>query len=188
MSTRKFDPPKRWEFVVPFFAPPYNKESKKDSFGKERKNLKKQTLNVGGDVNSVVSGGSEEGVFSRAFEAQAAGIAAELQDLGSERRHRQLLEVCDRHGLGDLVNQALQATRERMGKEKRRSVVEKPGAYYQSVLLKLLEDRQVFVPKAGEDDAGEVRRLIQESMGVEVNYPSINGRACPSRSNNCAEQ
>lgn len=56
--------------------------------------------------------------------------------------------------------------RERLAKETRRGVVEKPGAYYQSVLIKLLETHQVFVPTAGEDDPEEVRRLVWESLGL----------------------
>lgn len=53
-----------------------------------------------------------------------------------------------------------------MAKETRHGVVEKPGAYYQSVLLKLLETHQVFVPMSGEDDPEEVQRLARESLGM----------------------
>ena len=45
--------------------------------------------------------------------------------------------------------------------------LEKPGAYYQKILLALLEDHQVFVPKLGEDDLDEVRRLARASLGLE---------------------
>jgi hypothetical protein len=144
----------------------------RESGKKEEKEIQRVlTLNVGEEVNSVGSGGAEtggaeSGVFSRAFAQQAAALAAELQDLGSERRHCQLLEICDRNGLEDLAAQALKATRERMGKEKRRGVIERPGAYYQSILVKSLEDHQVFVPRAGEDDADEVRRQARESLGL----------------------
>lgn len=82
--------------------------------------------------------------------------------------HRQLLAVCDQNGLQDLPRQALQATRERMAKETRRGAVEKPGEYYQCVLLKLLEKHQIFVPTAGEDDPEEVRRQARVSLGLLV--------------------
>ncbi len=93
----------------------------------------------------------------------------ELRDWGSERRHRQLLAVCERHDLSDLPRQALHATRERLAREKQQGVLEKPGAYYVRVLLKLLQDRQVWVPtlaERAEDDPDDTRRLARESLGL----------------------
>ena len=46
-------------------------------------------------------------------------------------------------------------------------MVEKQGAYYQSILIGLLEAHKVFVPTAGEDDAGEGRRLARRSLGLD---------------------
>ena len=105
-------------------------------------------------------------VFEAALHDEAAKIVSELRDWGSEQRHRQLLSVCEQNGLSHLSVEALQATRQRLTKEGRHGVLEKPGAYYQKVLLKLLQDHQVFVPKADEEDAGEVRRLARASLGL----------------------
>ncbi|MBV9849176.1 MAG: hypothetical protein JO250_05750, partial [Armatimonadetes bacterium] len=47
--------------------------------------------------------------------------------------------------------------------------LEKPGAYYQRVLVALLNEHQVFVPtlaEQAEDDPREVRRLARESLGL----------------------
>ena len=90
----------------------------------------------------------------------------ELQDLGSERRHRQLLEICEEHGLEDLSREALIATRRRLIQEAKQGPLERPGAYYQRILLKKLEEHQVFVPKVGEDDPDEVRRLARASLDL----------------------
>ena len=51
--------------------------------------------------------------------------------------------------------------------QRRHGVLERPGAYCQSVLIKLLEGHQIFVPTAGEDNAAEVRRLVKLSLGLE---------------------
>lgn len=165
-------PPKKGPLNLrpPKSAPPYSRESKKDSSGKEKKSPKESTFNVGEGLSCAGGGGEvahSQGVFSRVFEAEAAAIASELQDLGSERRHKQLLSMCEQHGLSELPGQALQATRRRLAKEGRRGILEKPGAYYQSVLIKLLEGHQVFVPTAGEDDTEEVRLLARQSLGLE---------------------
>ncbi|MBV9852089.1 MAG: hypothetical protein JO250_20685 [Armatimonadetes bacterium] len=101
------------------------------------------------------------------LDRQAAALAAELHDLGSERRHRQLLSVCEQHGLRDLPGQALHLTRQRLAKEGKKGVVERPGAYYARILVTLLEAHQVFVPtlaEKAEDDPQEVRRLIKASL------------------------
>lgn len=99
---------------------------------------------------------------------QVNGLVEELHDWGSERRHKQLLSICEQHGLSHLPGQALHATRQRLAKEQKQGVLEKPGAYYQSVLIGLLEGHQVFVPKAGEDDTVDVRRLARQSLGLDV--------------------
>jgi len=46
-------------------------------------------------------------------------------------------------------------------------VLEKPGAYYQRVLVQLLERHQIFVPTSGEDDPTEVARPARISLGLE---------------------
>jgi len=96
------------------------------------------------------------------------GLVAELQDFGSERRHHQLLDICQQRNLDELPRQALAATRKRLASEGAQGPLEKPGAYYQRILLALLEDHQVFVPKLREDDPDEVRRLARTSMGLEL--------------------
>lgn len=93
-----------------------------------------------------------------------AGLVAELHDFGSERRHHQLLDICQQRNLDELPRQALAATRRRLASEGALGPLEKPGAYYHRVLLALLEDHQVFVPKLGEADPEEVHRLAMQSL------------------------
>lgn len=141
------------------------------------------TLNVGEEASAFVSSGEnkpplpEPSASRNSLEADIAAsveaLTQELKDQGSERRHKQLLSVCEQHGLLHLSGQALQATRRRLAKEGKQGLLEKPGAYYQRVLIKLLENHQVFVPTAGEDDAEEVRRLAIASLGLED--PSLAG-------------
>ncbi len=141
---------------------------------KEKKKEIERTLNVregatfvGFEKEGSRPETSKQGCQSAFDEKQCAEVAAiveELRDWGSERRHRQLLSVCEQHGLSQLPGQALKATRQRLAREQKHGVLEKPGAYYQSVLIQLLEKHQIFVPTAGEDDAEEVRRLARESL------------------------
>ena len=142
---------------------------------KENKKEKKQTLNVARGVNFVdlkeappntVRGQARQDLFDAGLAGEAGKIVEELRDWGSERRHRQLVSICEQHGLFHLCTEALQATRQRLAKEQKRGVLEKPGAYYQSVLVQLLERHQVFVPTSGEEDAEEVRQLVRQSMGL----------------------
>ena len=167
---------------------------------KERKNQRKEsknqelTLNVSEDKFSAVSReappaptateGRSATSRPKARNAKAeglnrlvAGLVAELQDLGSERRHQQLLSICEQHGLDDLAHQALQATRRRMAAEGEQGPLEKPGAYYQRVLVALLEEHQVFVPTLAEkakDDPAEVRRLLWASLGMGMDVTEEN--------------
>ncbi len=157
-------------------APPYIDKTKTPNPEKETKSLRKQTLNVGDDVHCVMGEQPKPRVSvrrgSRAdppnrLDKAVTSLVMELRDLGSERRHRQLLEICEEHGLDDLAREALYATRRRLASEAKQGVLEKPGAYYQRILIKKLEERQVFVPKAGEDDPDEVRRLARQSLGLD---------------------
>ena len=91
-------------------------------------------------------------------------LVAELHDFGSERRHHQLLDICQQKNLDALPRQALAATRKRLASEATQGPLEKPGAYYQRILLALLEDHQVFVPKLGEPSAEEVHRMALQSF------------------------
>lgn len=96
-------------------------------------------------------------------------IVEELRDWGSERRHLQLVSVCEQYNMLHLTSQALKATRQRLAQETKLGVLEKPGAYYQRILIKLLADHQVFVPTLAEkveDDPDEVQRLVRQSMGL----------------------
>ncbi len=147
-----------------------------DSLLQTTKENKEQTLNVSRGIHSVTGElelsaaappSARQSAFEDGLEAQATRVAAELHDRGSERRHRQLLSICDQHGLSHLCVQALDATRHRLARERKHGPLERPGAYYQRVLIKLLEGHQVFVPTAGEDDAEEVRRLAKLSLGLE---------------------
>jgi len=147
-----------------------------DSLLQTTKKNKGQTLNVSQGTNSVVGErklsvaaplSARQHAFEEGLNAQAARIAEELHDRGSERRHKQLISICEQHGLTHLCAQALDATRQRLARERKHGALEKPGAYYQSVLIKLLEGHQVFVPTAGEDDVEEVRRLAKLSLGLE---------------------
>ena len=168
-------------------TPPPKKVLKKAESGKEKTESQKQTLNVGENEANFVSpsdlgsgldahDGSGPGRPHRSgepdwLERQTEALVAELRDWGSERRHRQMLSICEQHGLQNLPMHALQLTRQRLAKESKQGIVEKPGAYYQRVLLALLEHQQVFVPTAGEDDSEEVRRLARESLGLDRPAP-----------------
>ncbi len=101
---------------------------------------------------------------TQALDKLVDSLVAELQDFGSERRHHQLLDICQQRNLDELPRQALAATRKRMASEGAHGPLEKPGAYYQRILLALLEDHQVFVPKLGEGNPEEVRRIALQSL------------------------
>ncbi len=150
------------------------------------KTTKEQTLNVRAGVNfvdntpeqparvqapKVTHASKLRNAADESLNGQAASLVAELRDWGSERRHKQLLSICEEHGLSHLPSQALQATRQRLSREPKRGILEKPGAYYQRILIRLLEGHQVFVPTAGEEDATEVKRLARMSLGLEPNQP-----------------
>ena len=144
------------------------------------KTTKEQTLNVQEEETKfLILGESETQAPERAGHSnrlavpqpddylarEVTALVEELHDWGSERRHRQLLSLCEQHGLNGLVQQALTATRKRQARESRSGLLEKPGAYYQATLIKLLEGKQVFVPKASDgDDPDEVRRLARQSL------------------------
>jgi len=143
------------------------------------KTTKEQTFNVGKTVNYVaeeektIEDDSRTRKRRNALEeigiSECARIVEELKDWGSERRHRQLLSVCEQYSLLHLPGQALKATRQRLAQENKLGVLEKPGAYYQGILLKLLAAHQVFVPTLAEkieNDPAEVRRLVRESLGL----------------------
>ena len=148
---------------------------------KENKKEKKQTLNVreGGHFvdleenppptarNQTRQNQTRQNLFDVGLAGEAGKIVEELRDWGSERRHRQLVSICEQHGLFHLCSEALQATRQRLANEQKHGVLEKPGAYYQRVLVQLLERHQVFVPTSGEEGAEEVRRLARTSLGLE---------------------
>lgn len=163
-------------------APPYIDKTKSPiPEKKEKKEKKEQTLNVDALFNFVAEEEQSQRLrqeipetriqrsgHADRLEKAVKALVAELQDMGSERRHRQLLEICQEHGLEDLSRLALVATRRRLDQENKRGPLENPGAYYQRILLKKLEEHQVFVPKAGEDDPEEVRRLARQSLGIEL--------------------
>lgn len=139
------------------------------------------TLNVGKKSFDFVTLGGEasfpepmsaqidlpQSAFDEDLNKSTVALVQELKDWGSVRRHRQLLSVCDQHGLSHLTMQALRSTRDRISRESKLGVLEKPGAYYQSVLVKLLETYQVFVPKADEEDVEAVRQLARQSLGLD---------------------
>lgn len=168
-------------FRGPKNAPPYiNKKTKSPS--PEKKEDTEQTFNVGSELHSVQ--GEEAGrsgtiapvkrdLLAKSLEDGASTLVEELADRGSERRYRQLLSVCERNGLDHLVQQSLTATRNRMAREGKHGALEKPGAYFCHILVKLLQDHQVFVPVAGEDDPEEVRRLVRASLGLPATQDEI---------------
>ena len=135
---------------------------------------KERTLNVG-EASTFVAGpeanlgGASPSSRLRSKRTQqldklVEGLVAELRDFGSERRHHQLLDICQQTNLDELPRQALTATRRRLASEGAQGPLEKPGAYYQRILLALLEDHQVFVPKLGEPSAEEVHRIAMQSL------------------------
>ena len=166
-------------FGGPKNAPPYIDKTK--SLIPEKKRKTKQTLNVREGVNFVDlqetppptvrnqtrQHQTRQSLFDAGLAGEADKIVEELRDWGSERRHRQLVSICEQHGLFHLCAEALHATRQRLANEQKRGVLEKPGAYYQRVLVQLLERHQVFVPTSGEEGAEEVRRLARTSLGLE---------------------
>ena len=159
-------------------TPPYIDKTK--NLIPEKKRKTKQTLNVGEGVNFVDlqetpqppvrnqtrQHQTRQNLFDAGLAGEADKIVEELRDWGSERRHWQLVSICEQHGLFHLCTEALQATRQRLAKEQKHGVLEKPGAYYQRVLVQLLEKHQVFVPTSGEEDAEEVRHLARQSLGL----------------------
>lgn len=171
-------------FGGPKNAPPYRNKTKSPT--PEKKEDKEQTLNVTPQFNFVAEEGrpetrrkvsgsrTEASGYTHRLEQVVKNLVTELQDLGSERRHRQLLEICEEHGLEDLPREALIATRRRLAQETKHGPLEKPGAYYQKILIQKLEEHQIFVPKVGEDDAEEVRRLARASMGLDVDQNTGN--------------
>jgi hypothetical protein len=142
--------------VAHFETPPIQNEllSEKSLLKTTRKEKnEKQTLNVESELAYASKNGKAEpppSVFIAPMEAKVTLIVEELRDWGSERRHRQLLSICEEHGLDDLSRQALHATRDRLACERQHGPVKNAGAYYQAILIKLLQDRQVFLPKAEE--------------------------------------
>ncbi len=146
---------------------------KQGSLKKKNKEIG-QTLNVRGastfvDVPEAVTqdASAPRGLRSKRtqqLDKLVEGLVAELHDFGSERRHYQLLDICQQRNLDELPRQALAATRKRLASEGAQGPLEKPGAYYQRILLALLEDHQVFVPKLGEPSAEEVHRLAMQSL------------------------
>ena len=103
---------------------------------------------------------------ARSLASQAVALVQELRDVGSESRHYQLLAICEENNLPNLATQALNETRRRIANP-RRGEVEKPGAYYQTALLRRLAEHNVHVPTRAElnaEPASEVKRLIQESL------------------------
>ena len=107
------------------------------------------------------------------MDQQVGALVIELRDFGSERRHSQLLEICQERNLDALPKQALTATRKRLASENTRGTLGNPGAYYQRVLLALLEDHQVFVPKLGDPTPQEVHRLAIQSLGEAAEQEKI---------------
>ena len=156
--------------VAHFESPPIQNELPSEE--SLLKTTEEQTLNVDSGFAYASKGGKTQpppSVFAAPLEAEAASIVEELRDWGSERRHRQLLSVCQEHGLSDLPRQALHVTRERLAREGRRGPVKSAGAYYQTVLITLLQDRQVFVPKASDSadmraELGLPRDATQEQV------------------------
>ena len=134
------------------------------------KTTKEQTLNVAEGCSVAqpegegLAGRKNRNLLDEGIEKEAGAIVEEFRDWGSERRYRQLLSVCERNGLSHLTREALSATRNRLACEGRRGAVGKPGAYFCRILVKLLQDHQVFVPVAGEDDPAEVSRLARMSL------------------------
>ena len=141
------------------------------------------TLNVSGADNSVVSPdrntGQElpaeaspcdddtsqewgEGRASKTLDIAALRVATELRDIGSQRRHRQLVGICHDNNLMPLIDQALRATRERMADEKRLGPLERPPRYYDATIVRLLNEEGVHVPRRAEikETMAEMRDLM----------------------------
>ncbi len=140
----------------------------------------KETLNVSEAIHFVTQKPKEAEIASQtpvwrnalddACLRESTRIVEELKDWGSERRHHQLLSVCEQHGLLHLPGCALKATRQRLAQETKLGVLEKPGAYYQKVLIKLLADHQVFTPTLAEksvENPEDVRQLVRLSLGLD---------------------
>ena len=160
--------------------------------GRDSKQTQESTLNVGEEPTFVVTSeltahsasvhGTVPSKRTQLLDQQVEAFVTELRDFGSERRHFQLLEICQERNLDALPKQALTATRKRLAAENTRGTLGNPGAYYQRVLLSLLEDHQVFVPKLGEPTAEEVHQLAMQSLNKPFRQKKI--AQGPSESDN----
>lgn len=124
------------------------------------------TLNVGGDESED---GKRENVQRPGVQnlqtdfPEVARLVEQTSDTGSVRRFVQLYEICiDEDCLAQWDQAVASLTRAQA-----KGGVERPGAYFQTALLRLLERRQVFVPlasEAGQQD--ETRAAIALSLAT----------------------
>jgi hypothetical protein len=86
------------------------------------------------------------------------------RDTKSVLRFRQLLDVAEEHGCVEVWDHALDALKAAQTASTGR--VERPGAYFCSVLVAALSERQVYVPVASSKERKDVRSQIAASLAV----------------------
>ncbi len=155
----------------------------------ERNGVTPASVTPASSSRPVSPPGSPLSASARAwFVQQAIALARELRDIGSEARYFQLAEIADRNGLDSVITDALNATRRKMAS---RNPPDKPGAYFDTILIRKLRDHSVTVPTKADLAASppeEVRRLIEESMASVTPLEAVYGDPGPPSVGDSAEE
>ena len=113
-----------------------------------------QTLNVGNSVINHVSEMQEQAVVK---------IVQVTGDRHSEARFRQLVGIADRAGCWSAIDTAMAATKAKMTKAT--SPIENAGAYFQSIVTRILEQHNIHVPAAG---SGAEQAAIRAALDAHL--------------------
>lgn len=133
-------------------------------------------------------------VVSDLIEAKVTLLVQAFNDQKSERRYRQLVGICEKHNLLSLIDVALQATETKH----KTNPMDRPGGYFQKILLTNLDHRGIHVPSVSEASRGKsgVASAVRDSLntgrggGGDVNADSgapqsrLSGRSAASATGN----
>lgn len=90
-------------------------------------------------------------------------------DVNSRERYVQLREICVDRNAGDAWAAALRSTQRRQKRDDL-AVLDRPGAWFDSAVVRELDKRGIPVPtKAEKADAPDIRGLIGASLGLSEN-------------------